>query len=230
MKKVFICGDSFSSIDPMHPGLSWTERLAKLLTATKIINLSRPCSSNFFIRVQVDHALASGADYIIVHGTSSLRDEIRFKDAAPNNNFIDRFVNLNNTNNNTQDLSCYSFHSIDHTTLFNSKQLTILKQVYCDFFDLDLSIKKNQYIIESTLATLVTSKVPFKFDQGGFEHPMYHNGTKKEYFAEYQQHISDINLWNYASTELRSPCFHITDESVHDRVAQYYADNIKVAL
>lgn len=230
MKKVFICGDSFSSVDPMYPGLSWTERLANLLDAAEFINLSRPCSSNFFIRVQVDQALARQADYIIVHGTSSLRDEIRFKDIVPNDNFIDRFVDLNNTNNNNQDLSCYSFDSINHTTLFNSRQLTVLKQIYCDFFDLNLSIKKNQYIIESTLATLVASKVPFKFDQGGFEHPMYYNDTKKEYFKAYQQYISDINLWSYASTSLRSPCFHITDEAVHNTIAQYYANSIKVAL
>lgn len=227
MKTVYICGDSFSSTDPEYPGLHWTEKLANSLkNEFKVVNLSRPGSSNFFIRVQVDRAIENNADYVIFHGTTSTRDEISFRDKKYSSNLFDRFVHLTELDNSQKDLSCYSYHSIDHTTLFNEQQLDFLKKYYLNFVDLDIMIKKNQYLIESTLSTLVQSNIPFKFDQGGFEHPKFGNVLNTKYFLYYQKYFSKINLWDYADTKLKSPLCHVVDDRIHLDVAKYYSNEI----
>lgn len=226
MRQIYICGDSFSSVDPDFSGFHWTEKLADLLGSEyKVINLSRPCSSNFFIRVQVDCAIKESADYIIFHGSSSTRDEVALRPTQYVDNFFDRFVNLSCQDNTKKDLTCYSLHSIDNTTLFTQYQQDLLLKYQTEFFNIDIGILKNQFLIESTLFALTQSNIPFKFDQGGFEHPKFSNSDKK-YFSPYTSYFSKINLWDYADTTIRKPLFHIVDEAVHIHVADYYSKEI----
>ena len=146
-KKVYICGDSFSSTDPRFPEKSWPEKMTqKIKNHCEVVNLSRPCSSNFFIGLQVQETIQAGADFILVFFTTSSRNEIRFRPSntstlAP---LIDRFVDLNRSDNSDSDLSCFSFYSLDHTTLFDQDQLDLLAKYHKNFFDLDLEIKKKR--------------------------------------------------------------------------------------
>jgi hypothetical protein len=225
-KKVYICGDSFSSADPRFPDKSWPERLQqKIKDRYQVVNLSRPCSSNFFISLQVQEAIRSGADHILVFFTTSSRDEIRFRSTRQQagSALIGRFVDLNRSDNSDSDLSCFSFYSLDHTTLFDQQQLDLLIQYQKNFFDLDLEIKKNEIIIEGILSLLEASGIDFCYDQGGFEHSKFSNNADNKYFERYQKYLSEINLWDHAETSHRMPCFHIADDSLLEKISDYYA-------
>ena len=197
----------------------------KIKNHCEVVNLSRPCSSNFFIGLQVQETIQAGADFILVFFTTSSRNEIRFRPSntstlAP---LIDRFVDLNRSDNSDSDLSCFSFYSLDHTTLFDQDQLDLLAKYHKNFFDLDLEIKKNEMLIESTLSRLVSSGINFLYDLGGFEHTKFSNNAHVTYFEQYQQYQSAINLWDYAKTSQRTPCFHIADDCVLEKISDHYA-------
>jgi hypothetical protein len=199
MKPVlYICGDSFGVPDPEY-GECWVDYLEKFLPTHDIVNLSRVCASNLLISQQVDQAIAH-ADHIIVLCTASTRSQTR---------------------QNGQVVP-YSIHSLDSTTPFNDRQLSILKSHTSEFFDLQLSIYENQCIIESMLQRLSDSAIPFVWDQGGFEHPSY--GGKNQYFAKWAPQRSSHNLWDHATTRDHRPYYHITDDQVHRDTAAYYKE------
>ncbi len=195
MKKIYICGDSFCVSDPEY-GPCWVDYLAQQRSVT---NLAQVAATNLMISMQVDHAIASAADFIIVQGTACTRSQTR----------------------HAEKIIPYSFHTASEiTTPFNSAQLTILKQYYTEFFDLDLAIYENKCIIESTLQKLVDSGITFLFDQGGFEHASF--GSTANYFEKFQQYRSKINLWDFARTRDYRPYYHIVDDKIHQQVAEYY--------
>ena len=111
------------------------------------------------------------------------------------------------------------------TSGLNDLQKDIIKKWTVEFFDLDTEIYRNKCIIEGTLARLVNSGIPFLFDQGGFEHPKW--GTDKKYFTEYNDNRSKYNLWDYGDTQLFIPSFHITDQNIHNEIAEYYREQTR---
>jgi len=194
---LYICGDSFGVPDPEY-GPCWVDYLSRLVPTHHVVNLSRVCASNLMISQQVDQAIKS-ADQIIVLCTASTRSQTR---------------------QNGQVVP-YSIHSLDSTTPFSTRQLAVLKSHTREFFDLDLAIYENQCIIESMLQRLTDSARPFLWDQGGFEHASY--GGTQEYFGKWAWRRSSRNLWDYAQSRDHRPYYHITDPVVHQQVARYYA-------
>ena len=73
---------------------------------------------------------------------------------------------------------------------------------------------------------MVDSKIPFKFDRGGFEHPSYGNSKNIPYFEKYKEYISGINLWDYPIKRTYRPYFHITDSIITEKISNYYYDTI----
>lgn len=198
MKKLlYICGDSFAVPDLAY-GLCWVDYLQTLLPTHEIVNLSQVCASNLMISQQVDQAITH-ADQIIVLCTASTRNQTRLHGK----------------------IVPYSIHSLDSTTPFTNQQLGVLDAYTQEFFDLDLAIYQNQCIIESMLQRLTDSNRSFLWDQGGFEHPSY--GGTQEYFAKWHGCRSDCNLWDHAKTRSHRPYYHITDATIHQQVAEYYA-------
>lgn len=196
MKRVYICGDSFCVPDPEY-GACWVDLLAQQRT---VVNLAQVSATNLLISQQVDQAMAESADFVIVQGTSCTRSETKHHG---------RVVP-------------YSFLTADSvTTDFNQHQLQIIKEYYTEFFDLDLAIYHNQCIIQNTLQKLTDSGIPFRFDQGGFEHPKF-GATRSDYFAKFNSYRSEINLWDHADTRDYRPYYHIRNAQVHRDVAQYY--------
>jgi len=196
MKRVYVCGDSFCVSDPEY-GQCWVDLLAQQRT---VINLAKVSATNLLISQQVDQAVEQSADFVIVQGTSCTRSE---------------------TKHNGQVVP-YSFLTANTaTTKFNDRQLRIIREYHTEFFDLDLAIYHNQCIIQNTLQKLLDSGIPFRFDQGGFEHPDF-GATQLEYFAKFNRYRSTINLWDYADTRDYRPYYHIRDAEVHQRIAQYY--------
>lgn len=75
MKKLIVCGDSFSAVSKMLPGTSYSELLANKLN-WELHNYARRGCSNGGIRLQIDEAIRRQADFVIVIPTSWDRVEI----------------------------------------------------------------------------------------------------------------------------------------------------------
>jgi hypothetical protein len=233
MKKIYICGDSFGcpdigwSFDPWP--LLLTTRLGSNYTVT---NLSVSCASNLLIRMQVDRAIATQADFVILLGTTCTRSQGHVRKVnQPNSDIYDRFVRVGNRNDDltTRDLACYSIHSLNETCVFNQDDIASIKDYQSRLFDLDLAIYENQCIIESSLYQLKEHNIPFIFDQGGFENPIFGNVRRTNYFSEFDQYRSQINQWTLSSylPNTNMAHFHITDSAVHAQIADYYKTIIK---
>lgn len=160
-------------------------------------SLAQVCASNLLISLQVEQAIEKQADFIIVGFTSSLRSELMFEDK----------------------LVPFSWLSLDETTPFDQTTINNLKQLFNNI-DLDTEVKRNKLVIEATLQKLVDSKIAFLFDQGGFEHKSYEGVG--EYFTKYDQYRSRVCLWDHADVRTHRPYFHITDQTIHTQIADYY--------
>lgn len=162
-------------------------------------NLASVCASNLLISLQVERAVEQQADFIIVGFTSSLRSELKWKgEVVP-----------------------FSWLSLDDTTPFDQTTIDNLKELF-DKIDLDTEVKRNQLIIKATLQSLLDSGIPFLFDQGGFEHKSY--GGVGTYFTKFNQFRSKVCLWDHADTRTHRPYFHITDQTIHTQIADYYVN------
>lgn len=231
MKSVYICGDSFGCPDLGWPITPWPTRLQTMLGRNYIVNnLSISCASNLIISLQVDRAIASKADYVILLCTSSTRSQGQIGTKKQYSDLLDRFVKIgtHDLDLKKRDLACYSLHSLDESCVFTPDYQVLISNYQSRLFDLDLEIYHNQCIIESMLNRLINNNTNFLFDQGGFENPIFGKVNQQKYFAEFDQYRSDINQWTIAA-ELPTVAlthFHILDESVHNNIANYYADKI----
>jgi hypothetical protein len=201
---IYICGDSFCVSDPEY-GPCWTDILAQRFD---VINLAKLAATNLLISMQVDQAIANRADFIIVQGTTVTRSEKNYQGTY----FPFSYQSAGTVN-----------------TPFSNRQLKILKEYFTEFFDLELAIYQNAITIEHTLQKLVNSDIPFRFDQGGFEHANFHP-LSNNYFAKFNQWRSSVNLWDYTVTREYRPYYHIVNAEVHQHVADYYTEEIKKVL
>lgn len=230
MRTVYICGDSFGCTDPESSITPWVELLAEKLPDWTLHNLSLVCASNLHIRLQVDRAIACGANFVIMLATACTRGQGQIQSRHKSEQqLLDRFYKIgkNTQDNFHADLTCYSINSLDSTCVLDPAQIQIVKQFRDSVLDFDLEIYQNMCVIESTLHALESSQIPFVFDQGGFENPEYTADADKKYFKEFDHHRSEINLWSeFGSTLTHRPYFHIIDQQVHERTAKYYASII----
>ena len=162
-------------------------------------SLGEVCASNLLISLQIDYALASDPSFIIVCFTSCTRGEIVRGE---------EFIPFTRTNTIGDRLTREERIAVDLHT----------KHIH----NLGLEIYRNRCIIESALQKLVNSNVPFLFDQGGFEYKQ-----ERKYFQEYNKHRSKYCLWDYGDTVDKSPAFHITDQNIHNRIAEYYREQTR---
>jgi hypothetical protein len=201
---IYICGDSFGVSD-LEYGDCWADIVADQFST---VNLCQIAATNLLIAQQVDQAIAASADFVIVQCTSVTRSE-----KLHNGKYIP-----------------FSYHTAStETTPFSKSQLQILRDYYTEFFDLKLAIYQNTITVEHTLQKLVDSGIPFCFSQGGFEHANFYP-TATDYFSKFSQWRSSVNLWDYTVTREYRPYYHITDQQVHQQVADYYIEEIKKTL
>ena len=52
-------------------------------------------------------------------------------------------------------------------------------------------------------------------------------GVEKKYFTEYDKYRSKYNLWDYGNRHLMRPNFHITDQNIHNEIANYYREQTR---
>lgn len=231
MKTIYICGDSFACQDADSMIQPWVDILADSLGFDfRIKNLSMVCASNFLIRLQVDKAINEHADYIIMFCTASTRGQGRLWNTGTGD-MLDRFYRIGSTDNEQRDLACYSTLSMDETCVFDPDQMRIIDAYHKNVHDLDLAIRENQFIIESSLYRLKDSGIPFTWDQGGFENPRFGGPQIQDYFSAFVSWRSEKNIWNLAGrAKSHRPYFHIVDQSVHRDLAEYYRIKICCAL
>lgn len=220
MNTLYICGDSYGVSDWQY-GQCWVDILTqKISDRFNVVNLSKVCASNLQISTQIDFAISKKADFIIYLMTSSTREDVTHKQSVEKNIFK-RYTDISNQTLET-DLTSYSIFSLDHTTILSENQLALLRQYHGEFFDMDLTIYKNEIIIEGILSRLAASNIPFIYDQGGFENTKFSNTIDKIYFKNYLKHKSAINLWNFTHGKKHRPYYHIEDLEIHKNVADYY--------
>lgn len=230
MKKVFICGDSFGCPDLGWDISTWPVLLQKKLGSDNydVINLSVSCASNLLIRIQVDLAIEQSADFVILLGTSCTRDQGLIKSTKTDHvDIYSRFARIGekDQSHQTRDLACYSMLSIDDSCVFSKEDQIILKEYHSRLFDLDLAIAHNKFLIESSMYSLVHNNIPFLFDQGGFENPIF--GTvRRSYFDQFEDFRSEINMWTLAKDLPNQPHKHILDQDIHKNICDYYHQKI----
>lgn len=219
MKTVYICGDSFSATDPEY-GESWTEMIESLLRdKARVVNLSIVAASNLLVSIQAGAAVSNDADFVIVNCTAVTRSELAREPLVLSGSLMDRFIR--------KDLISFSIMRPYRSHLTDS-QCELIKRYHTEFFDLPLAIYKDSCIIANMLYTLEKSRIPYIFDQGGFEHASF-GGEKDRYFTDYDHRRSSINLWDYGSTQDERPYYHIKEAATHRRIAEYYyAEIMKV--
>jgi hypothetical protein len=214
MKTVYICGDSFSTPDPAY-GPMWVELLQTRLGADyKIINKSTVSASNLLVAVQVDHAIKNLADYIIVLATTCTRNQVLVQ-APTRQDLMTRF--------DQQELISYSVFRTYRSALGDADRQQV-HNFHRRFDDFELNIFRDYMILLGILHRLTQSGIPFRFDQGGFEHPRF--GGQGGYFAEFNQVLSRYNAWDYSTTVDERPYYHITDATIHELLADYYYTEI----
>lgn len=227
MKKIIICGDSFSIDDADYPGIHWSYHLGKLLPDATIINLASSGASNLLIHLQIDQAISQQPDLIIVSFTSSLRATIKWQLTKNYTDILERFFVLHNKDPKA-DLTCFPYSSIDSFGILSSSQSQILKQYVTEFVDLDLMRLENYYIINDSLATLAHSGVNFIYSPGGFDHKNFIGSDQQLQFNQFKEYECPINLWDY---DIRNhsirPYYHVTDSTLHSKLADYYKCLIK---
>jgi hypothetical protein len=216
-QSVYICGDSFTVDDKEYDQQPWSKQI-------DAVSLGSVCATNQLIALQVEHAIREQASFIIVEFTSVTRDIVQFADKKQDSLF-DRFYSLTAEDNQNKDLTSYTIWATNNASALTQEQRDQLDSYNKNFFDIDVAIHRDRLIIEATLQQLVDSGIPFLFDQGGFEHSSY--GGVGTYFKKFEQYRSKYCLWDYADTRTFRPYYHITDQSVHDTIAEYYNNFIQ---
>lgn len=79
MKKLAVCGDSFSAVSTILPGTHYSELLADRL-GWQLLNYARRGCSNGGIRLQIQEAIKQTADFVIIVPTGWDRMEIPVRD------------------------------------------------------------------------------------------------------------------------------------------------------
>lgn len=215
MKTVYVCGDSFATPDPAY-GPMWVEILARQLEPDyQVVNKSTVSASNLLVAVQVDHAIKSQADYVIVLATTCTRNQVLVQ-APTRQDLMARF--------DQRELISYSIFRTYRSAL-NDADRQQVHNFHRRYDDLELNIFRDYNILLGTLHRLTQSGIPFLFDQGGFEHPRF--GGRGGYFAEFVPVLSKYNAWDYSTTVDERPYYHIQDTTIHELLARYYAEQIR---
>jgi hypothetical protein len=226
MKTLYICGDSFCSIDPNYPG-SWVEKIQLDYPNLKVISLAIPGASNFQIYLQVKEALAQNCDYLIYYATSSIRHEFLV------NPFADVEEGYNNYWNRSfpeeiRQMVCTSWLTPENSLILDHQQVKLIKSFFKNFINLESEIEKNYLFITSTLDLINSSGVKnWIWSRGGFEHKNFKN-SKNWNFGFAKQEIN-YNLWDYYNASITRPFYHISDLSIIETACKQYSTMLNLS-
>jgi hypothetical protein len=228
---IYICGDSFSSVDSDY-GNNWPEMLADKLPQIQVVNLSMPSASNYLIYLQVKHALNNNCDYLIYNATGSTRQEFVLKVNNTKIDSIDRYHNVSHSDID-KELLCTSwvnpFDPRVHKNIFKSEYIDEIKKFCMQYIDMPSTIEKNYIFIQQTLSMIASNRniKAWAWSRGGFEHKKF-NPIREWEFESYISHESNINLWDYYDPDVRRPYYHITNKELLQTVCDQYLDMLQI--
>ncbi len=181
--KIICCGSSFSSLDPNFPRTHYSELLAKELGA-ELINIAKPGSSNFAIRLQIETAITLKPDLILFEFASASRldlplsvlgeDKQYQKENLANNlrytNYYSKVDPVINTNQESI-ISDSISNLIDANCFIQNEKLTpgarsALKSWFSELYDEGIKYHQDYYIASSVFWPLHQVKIPYLWTRG----------------------------------------------------------------
>jgi hypothetical protein len=161
MKTLFTLGDSYMTTDYPDEGIiSFTELYARK-KGFKHVSLARPGATNFAIRLQIDRAIQSRADYIVLGLTCSDRFDIVVNDAQTagsypgyslDNIYYQNYRAASSQHVDQSDVCIVSdtLHNINESlfqNLVDKNQIAALKQYIAYLHHPRMQIQKDYYMI-----------------------------------------------------------------------------------
>lgn len=222
-KTLYICGDSFCSLDPEY-GDNWPALIANKCTHLEIVNLSTFGASNYLIYLQVNQALKNKCDYLIYHATSSIRQEFVINRDNAVRDHVGRYWNQTNPDKNKSmaSVSWLNPHK-NASNFYNNKKIAAINNFFTDFIDLTVLVEKNYIFIDYTLQLIAKNNnlKNWAWSLGGFEHTKFKSNNTWD-FSEYSNYQCPINLWDNFDRDLVRPYYHITDKNLLQKTCDYY--------
>jgi len=187
MKKLFVCGGSWSSASTQTPGEHHGELLANYL-GYEFTSLARGGISNAGICLQIEYAIEQGADFVLVSSTATDRCEIPYIDSKmPGEKYADQNVDRNvwkydrkrgltnihynpsvdvsSTNNFLQNptMISHTFSTlIDPNVSYVTKdQRLSIKMFIADLVDVNWKWQTDAWCLDSCLRRLNDSDIPY---------------------------------------------------------------------
>ena len=195
MKKLVVCGDSFSAVSKTLPGTHYSEVLANEL-GWELLNYARRGCSNGGVRLQIQEAINQQADFVIIVPTGWDRTEMPVRDnfydgpetfAKKYGNFLQDFLqdssksaydpdkgigNINYTkeDNNMIFETIFSLadepeHEYRKGALSNEK-VEAVKQYISHIYDSSWKRQLDKWIISDGICQLHGANIPFSIERG----------------------------------------------------------------
>lgn len=190
---VIICGCSWSTRDENHPNIEFGHLISEEL-GMDYINLAKDACTNFGIRLQIDYALKKyNPSLIIINATSPVRTELsidkqRYKLDDGWENFIgNKPTSLVESYHGVFNYDLKHNFSVNELknkleNVFDEHTHDIYKDWFVHFYNVDIEMHKQFYILQSGIYKLINSGVPFLFSPNTFD------------FAEGVEMLGDDNI------------------------------------
>jgi len=176
-KTLVVCGDSYLSCYDEYAGTHFAEILSKKFDLN-LISLARQGISNSAIRLQVDEAVKYNPQLIIVGGTDYNRYEVPIHSVWPKeptkhfdpqhgiHNLAYRYYpSISKKNINSSHTTMWSDHwsKYSENGNFDSEFYQAWKQFITCIVDENWKQQQDQWVIESSMITLLNSKISFLY-------------------------------------------------------------------
>jgi hypothetical protein len=174
-KRLFTCGDSYMTLD--HPQKEVTSFLQMFAEYKGFdhVSLGRAGATIFLIRLQIDYAIANGADYVIVGCTSSDRMDIPVRQDGDIINYLTmENILLKGYKSQVEatvrqhrtmvisDTIVNLLHS-NHERMVTDEQKTAIKNYVADLHNSGLKRQENFYVLSDGLRKLQQARIPFVY-------------------------------------------------------------------
>jgi hypothetical protein len=240
LKKIYVCGDSFSTVDARYPGFHWSEKLGVLLGDNyKVINLAFMGASYLCIYMQVQKVLQNNdAAFVIVNGTSFGRLDLatshgvkltdgplleqmaRIPCDETLETFTDRIISDRRSVGGTF-YTMNSFAVSNDTSRENPQRTAALRLYYLELFNYEIAAIKDIALIDLMFRVIRDKSVRFVFN-GNQEDAVI---TKHGICPEEERSamcLSSFPIINRAPVGIPDPIFHTRYEQDHKDIANAY--------
>lgn len=180
VKQVYTCGCSFMSLDTTPgPVKSFLDMWATY-KGLEHVSLARSGATNFLIRLQIEHAIANKADFVIVGATSSDRIDIPLRTDIPCPVELEHvdyqgYASVSEQNVKSQDyvlsdslsnLRGDLFMHSNHKRPIDRNTVEAVKYYVANLHNFSLEQTRDRFVISDGLRRLQQLNIPFVFLAG----------------------------------------------------------------